>query len=180
LLDDDGNVLLDDDGNPIVDDTVSPVHIPGSEKILLDDHGRRIYIYQGGDWDLTLDRSGNLAVATGKYAIAQDVASAVRLFLGELWYDTTQGVPYYEQVLGVWPPPSLEFLKTKLIAAGMSVPGVVSIACFLTGPGPAREVGGQLQITDNSGRLSVIESMTILQAGVPPWYINSADVGVNR
>ena len=131
------------------------------------------------NWDLTLDANGNLAIVDGKYAIAQDVASAVRLFLGELWYAIDQGIPYYEQILGVWPPPSLEYLKTKFIEAGLMVPGTVSIKAFLTGPGPAREIGGQLQITDGSGRLSVIESTTILQAGVPPWYVSAADVGVN-
>ena len=39
-------------------------------------------------WDLCLDANGNIAMATGPYAIAQDVASAVRL-----WHDTTKGVP---------------------------------------------------------------------------------------
>lgn len=180
MLDDDGNILLDDNGNPIINDSFPPVHVAGSERILLDDHGRRIFLHEGGDWDLTLDVSGNLAVATGHYAIAQDVASAARLFLGELWYDTTQGVPYYEEVLGVWPPPSLEFLKARLVAAGLTVPGVSSIKCFLTGPGPNREVGGQMQITnDTDNLLTVIESTSILQIGVPPWYVNASNVGVN-
>lgn len=123
-------------------------------------------------WDLTLDAAGNLAVAIGPYAIAQDVASAVRLFLGELWYDTTSGVPY-DQILGQRPP--LQFLKAQFVAAAMTVPGVASVLCFLTGPGRNREVGGQVQITDNTGRLTVIESTTILQPGVVPWYILSVE-----
>ena len=45
------------------------------------------------DWDLCVDTSGNIALATEPYAIAQDVASACKTFLGECWYDTTYGIP---------------------------------------------------------------------------------------
>jgi hypothetical protein len=51
-------------------------------------------------WDLVLDASGNIAVASAPYAIAQDAASAIRLFAGEHWYDTAQGIPCFSQVLG--------------------------------------------------------------------------------
>lgn len=122
------------------------------------------------DWDLSIDGAGNIAVAKGQYAIAQDVASAVRTFLGECWYDVSQGVPYFENILGY--RPSLQFMKSRFIAAGMTVPGVASIVCFLTGPGTARMVGGQLQITDDGDNLLLVET-TQLQ-GVAPWYINAA------
>ena len=125
------------------------------------------------DWDLTLDNAGNIAVIGGGYAIAQDVASAVRLWRGELWYATNLGISY-EQIFGAYPIPSASFLKAQFVGAGLTVPGTVSIACFLTGPGPRREVGGQLQVTDNLGRLNVIESVSVLQKGVLPWYVNSA------
>ena len=46
-------------------------------------------------WDLTLDANNNIALAAEPYAFAQDAASAIRLFQGELWYDTTRGVPYF-------------------------------------------------------------------------------------
>ena len=128
------------------------------------------------NWDLTLDAAGNLAVATGHYAIAQDVASAVRTFRGEIWYDRTDGIPYIEQVLGVTPTPSLQFLKAQFVGAAMTVPGVVSAKCFLTGPGKSREVGGQIQITnDRDNRLTVIESTSILAPGVAPWFVNAVN-----
>jgi hypothetical protein len=126
-------------------------------------------------WDLAITPSGDLAVAVGPLAIAQDVASAVRLFHGEAWYNTIIGIPYFQQILGYLP--SLQFMKAKFVEAGLMVPGVVSIACFLTGPSRAiREVGGQLQITDDRGVLSVI---TTPGFGVEPWYVNAADVGIN-
>ena len=55
-------------------------------------------------WDLCLDSNGNIALASEPYSLAQDVASAVRLFLGECYYDTTKGIPYWTEVLGMLPP----------------------------------------------------------------------------
>ena len=55
-------------------------------------------------WDLVQDANGNIALATEPYARAQDVASACRLFRGELWYDTAAGIPYFEDILGKSPP----------------------------------------------------------------------------
>lgn len=99
-------------------------------------------------WDLVLDVSGNIAVAAPPYALAQDVASAVRTFLGEVYYDTTQGIPYFDEVLGELPPAAL---LTQLIAnQAKTVPGVVSAQCIITSF-KARSVEGQVQFTDESG-----------------------------
>lgn len=122
-------------------------------------------------WDLYVNAQGNIALATGSYAVAQDVASAVRLFLGELWYDISQGVPYFQQILGIMPSP--QFMKNAFIAAGVTVPGVASIKCFLTGVGSSRQLGGQLQITDETGALSVLQT-AVIQGSGEPWYISGA------
>lgn len=103
-------------------------------------------------WDLCLDTSGNIAVASGAYALAQDAASAIRLFAGELWYDTTQGIPYFNQVLGQAPPVAL--MKAEFAAAAMTVPGVVSAECFIISI-EERTVRGQVQITDGAGNVAV-------------------------
>ena len=52
-------------------------------------------------WDLVLDAGGNIARASNPYAVAQDVASAIKLFRGELFYDTAKGIPYWTEVLGL-------------------------------------------------------------------------------
>jgi len=75
-------------------------------------------------WDLIIDSAGNIAMATPPYALAQDVASAVRLFLGELWYRTPDGIPYFENVLGQLPP--LTLLIAYIERAALTVPGVVT------------------------------------------------------
>lgn len=99
-------------------------------------------------WDLVIDASGNIAVASEPYAIAQDVASAIRLFLGELYYDKSKGIPYWEQVLGHLPPMSM--LAAYVEKAAKSVPGVVSARCIISSF-DKRKVSGQVQVIDTTG-----------------------------
>ena len=95
-------------------------------------------------WDLVLDSAGNIAIASPPYALAQDVASALKLFLGELWYDTAKGVPYFDEILGHLPPMAL--LTARLEAAALTVPGVVSAQCVIT-EFLARAGTGQVRFT---------------------------------
>lgn len=99
-------------------------------------------------WDLVLDSAGNIALATPPYALAQDVASAVRLFAGELWYNTTLGIPYFEEILGHLPPLSL--LTGYIENAARTVPGVVTAQCIISSFN-SREIGGQIQFVDENG-----------------------------
>lgn len=104
-------------------------------------------------WDLVLDSAGNIAVASPPYSIAQDIASAVRLFLGELIYDTEKGIPYFEEILGQAPPQSL--LTGYIEAAALTVPGVASAICLITSS-ENRTVNGIIQFTDDSGASNAI------------------------
>lgn len=105
------------------------------------------------DWDLVLDASGNIALASEPYALAQDVASAVRTFLGEAWFNDTLGVPYFETILGKSPP--LIVFQDALIAAALTVPGVVSATCTITAY-EGRTVTGQILFTDSTGRTGTV------------------------
>lgn len=102
-------------------------------------------------WDLVLDVSGNIAVASNPYALAQDAASAIKLFQGELWYDTTLGVPYWTQVLGK--APNYALIKAKFEAAALTVPQVVAARCYISGFND-RGLTGQVQVTDQAGLLT--------------------------
>lgn len=102
-------------------------------------------------WDLTVDAAGNIAVASEPYSLAQDAASAIRLFIGELYYDTSQGIPYFKQILGQDPPVAL--MKAYFNEAALTVPGVVSSQCFITS-WTDRGVRGQVQVTDANGNVS--------------------------
>lgn len=99
-------------------------------------------------WDLTLDINGNIAMASEPYSIAQDVASACRTFLGECYYDTSQGVPYFQEILGQTPP--LSVLKAALIAAAMTVPEVQSVVVYISSV-VGRNVSGQIHVITTSG-----------------------------
>jgi len=99
-------------------------------------------------WDLVVDAFGNIAVASSPYSIAQDAASAIRTFQGEVYYDTTLGVPYWSNVFTSTQPLSLT--KTQLANAALTVPYVKAAQCFISSFN-ARDLVGQVQITDESG-----------------------------
>ena len=105
-------------------------------------------LLDAAQWDLVIDSSNNIAMAEPPYAVSQDVASAVRLFLGELWFDTTRGIPYWTDVLGHMPPASL--LCGYIERAALTVPGVVKAQCVITSF-TDRSASGTLQFTDESG-----------------------------
>ena len=80
--------------------------------------------------DLVLDSAGNIALASPPYSLAQDVASAIRTILGEVYYDKKTGIPYRTQVLGQLPPANL--LESYCNDAALTVPGVVEAKTVLT------------------------------------------------
>ncbi len=99
-------------------------------------------------WDLVIDSNGNIAVATPPYSTAQDVASAVRTFLGDAYYDQTYGIDYLGTILGHAPP--LPVFQAAIEAAALTVPGVVSAQCTITGI-VGRQVTGQVAFTTSDG-----------------------------
>jgi hypothetical protein len=105
------------------------------------------------DWDLCLDASGNIAMATDPYSLAQDVASAIKTFLGEVYYDTTIGVPYFTEILGQTPP--LGVFEELMIQAALTVPEVVSATCVIQSF-TNRTLSAQVQFIDSNGTTSTV------------------------
>lgn len=103
-----------------------------------------------GAWDLTVDSAGNIAACTEPYRLAQDAATAIRTFVGDLYYDQAAGLPYFTDVLGQLPP--IELVKSLMVDAALAVPGVVAAQVFLTSAD--RTLSGQVQVTDRSGVLT--------------------------
>jgi hypothetical protein len=104
-------------------------------------------------WDLVTDANRNIAVASDPYSMAQDVASEIKTFQGEVWYDTSTGIPYWTQILGYAPPLSL--LKTIFINAALLVPGVLSAVCFIQSMAN-RNLLGQVQFRSARGPVQVV------------------------
>lgn len=105
-------------------------------------------------WDLIADAKGNIAVASDPYAKAQDVASACKLFLGELWYDTSKGIPWFEDVLGH--APSQGLMQALIEQAAMTVPGVVAARCTIDAVAN-RQVTATVRFTDDAGRANEVK-----------------------
>ena len=100
-------------------------------------------------WDLLLDASGNIAVASDVYAIAQDISSAVRVFLGECWYDTTQGMPYRQNILGR--SQSVAAFQKQVEQVALTVTGVADAQCLVSGLTSSRQMTGAILFTTSSG-----------------------------
>lgn len=99
-------------------------------------------------WDLAIDAAGNIALASEPYSQAQDAASAVRVFQGEAYYDTTLGIPYFSDVLGRYQP--TQILRARMQEAALTVPGVTDATAVLV-THPNREMTGQIQIKSADG-----------------------------
>lgn len=111
------------------------------------------------EWDLVLDADGNIAVASEPYALAQDAASAIKTFAGEVYLDTTLGLPYLTQIFGKNPPIAL--LKAQFEAAARTVPDVASAQCFLSGI-TSRVLSGQIQVTSAQTGLVTAASFEVI------------------
>ena len=100
-------------------------------------------------WDLVLDVNGNIALASPPYSLAQDVASAVRTFLGEVYYNTTLGIKFFGN--------SPAALVQAINAQAMTVPGVVTVQTTITSfTATIGGLVGQLVFTDDSGEAHTV------------------------
>jgi hypothetical protein len=102
-------------------------------------------------WDLTLDSGNNIASVTGAYSTAQNVASSIRTFLGELWYDTEQGIPYFQEVLGFGVNQAQ--IQNAMDDAALAVPGVLKAKTVLQSlDRSTRTITGTIYVTDVAGQ----------------------------
>ena len=97
------------------------------------------------NWDLVTDRSANLAIVSDNERIAQDVATATRVWLGEAWNDVEIGVPYETVIFARNPPPSL--VKEYIRKTALTVEGVERISVEL-GPTEDRKQSGRIRINE--------------------------------
>ena len=101
-------------------------------------------------WDLLVDSSGNIAVASNPYSIAQDVASAIKVFIGEVYYDTTLGLPYLGQILGQSRTDAVSVVAAQTEQAALTVPEVVKAKCTQLHYSN-RTLSGVVEVIDTTG-----------------------------
>jgi hypothetical protein len=127
--------------------------------------------------DLVIDANANIAVASDPYSLAQDACSAIKLFSGELYYDTTQGVAYLPGILGTLPPIAL--VKNQFVAAALIVPEVVSAQVFFSSINQQRQLSGQVQIKSAAGvtATAVLKTTIVPQPPTQPFILGSSTLG---
>lgn len=101
------------------------------------------------EWDLVLDANGDIALAGEPYAISQDVASAIRTFKKDCWYDQRKGMPYWQQILGRYPPMAL--VRAAIVKEAMGEPKVAQVAVRRLGI-DGRLLTGDVLVVDTDGR----------------------------
>lgn len=123
-------------------------------------------------WDLVLDSSGDIAVASEPYSLAQDAASAIKTFsdggpggVGECYWDTTLGVPYFTKIFR-GPPPSISAIKQMFVDEALTVPDVASAKVFLT-QASNRVLTGQVQVTSASTGQAQAATFTVINPQGP-------------
>lgn len=114
----------------------------------------RTLLLDNGKWDLVLEINGNIAVADAPYSIAQDVASALRTATGECWYDQANGIPYWDQILGYFPP--LPYVKNLMEKQAKTVPNVLNATVNFTSF-KNRQLQGECLVTTTDGQNLTVE-----------------------
>jgi len=110
------------------------------------------------DWDLDTDERGNwrtVGTATSNrdstgpgMRLAQDVATRLRAWRGEVWMDSTQGVDY-PRYLGT--APAVVELSADLQSEALLVPECRTALADVTLARGSRTVGGTLYLSDLDG-----------------------------
>ena len=80
--------------------------------------------------DIYLDALGNLAFAFDLTAITQECQQAAKTLLGEMVYNTNQGIPYFQTLwIGV---PNVQQFTAALRRAFLAVGGVLEVVSLIT------------------------------------------------
>ncbi len=114
---------------------------------------------QPDSWDITLDSSGRIARSTQAYAIAQNVANAVRLFTGEAFFAMDEGVPHFDIELGKTRP-ALSVLRARMREAALNVEGVLDAQITLDDV-QDRKLTGEILLTVADGDKSSKITLTL-------------------
>ena len=105
-------------------------------------------------WDLAIDTSGNIAIATDTYQQAQDIASSCRVFYGDDYYNKTDGIPYLESIMGKSDYP-ISLYQRHIHDRSMMVSGVVSVDVKLE-PLKNRIMSGAIEFTNEQNMRGTI------------------------
>ncbi len=92
-----------------------------------DDNMEQFTLTLDKNWDIQVDNLGNLFVSSGDYAIAQNVACALRSFTNDMFFAKNLGVPHFTTELSTSPNPVI--IKDIFENEAKKVHGVNSALC---------------------------------------------------
>ena len=121
-------------------------------------NGHTLYLTPD-NWDITLDSSGRLQTSANAYAIAQNVANAVRLFTGEAFFAQDEGIPHFDIELGKTRP-ALSVLRARIREAALNVEGVLDAQITLDDV-TDRKLTGEILLTVADGDKSSKITLTL-------------------
>lgn len=104
-------------------------------------------------WDLELDVNRNIATAISLYQQAQDICSACRTMIKDMYYQQKQGIPYLEEILGT-NTYSLALYRQQLQEKALEVEGVTSAQVNLYFAN--RKLQGTIEFTNIEGQTATI------------------------
>lgn len=80
--------------------------------------------------DIYLDSDGNISISYDLQAVLEGCAEVAQTLLGEMIYNTDQGIPYLQTVwIGV---PNIEQFNNSLRSAFLNVPNVIEVISLIT------------------------------------------------
>ena len=80
-------------------------------------------------WDIQLDENGLLLLADTDYSVAQNVATAVRLFTNDAYFDTETGIPHFQ--ITYIRNPNLSVIRSRIKQTAEAVEGVLKATVIL-------------------------------------------------
>lgn len=107
------------------------------------------------EWDLCLDRFGNIATVQGDAAICQDVGCALKLFTNDAYFEPNKGIDYFHIALGVKPFESL--VRSELSKAAMAVNGVLDVELTNYKITKSRELSLSMRCLVTSGKVKQLD-----------------------
>lgn len=108
-------------------------------------------------WDIHVDANGNIATSVDDYAIAQNAANAIRLFINDAYFNRQRGIPHFQIELGKRPGPARSTLSNRIRLAALQVEGVQDAEVTLEFSEDSRTFGGEVILTTINGTTVRVE-----------------------
>ena len=115
-------------------------------------HTRRTMLLDE-NWDLVLTDAGNISMAEGAYATAQNLSNECRLFLRDAYFEMDRGIPHYLIELGARDDPDKSLLRTYMRKACSRIPDLREVTgiSFEGLDREVRKLTGVIEFTTEEG-----------------------------